>query len=433
MDRAPVRHPASAFDLFNVLYECIYEPSMHVVFEVTGSFSIERLRTATLRIVAANPYLHAKFTIIDNAPFWEELPEDSWEKAFVIDSGTGPAPPGSLPLPLDVYTGPQLRVTVYQRKDTNRICISCHHGFCDARGILFLSRDLFALYHRLAGDPGYFPKPLGPYDRSSRALLATYSEDELKNAETDGVIFEDKWRFPNKNTTRGVPTLAYLTLPADRMRDIKAFGREHGARVNDILVAAFFLAMIRIRESPDDYGSIRGVLTTADMRRLLSESDVIYPMNYSVAFEIQLTVYEGDGLSDIIREVVQTLRSRTDGGLGPSCFTLFEDMHRKGMQEVRSFLSGMSARYASTAQKNPVLSNIGVIDLEWLNPAGEKDNASLTLKDAWLIPCVCWPYCFLTVASTCNDRLTLMIAYEEGPYSKDTIERFLNLMDNFLP
>lgn len=432
MDRAPVRHPASAFDLFNVLYECIYEPSMHAVFEITGAFSIERLRTATLRMVAANPYLHAKFTIIEDAPFWEELPEELWEKAFVIDSGTGPTPPDCMPLPLDVYTGPQIRITLYQRQETNRICVSCHHGFCDARGILLLSRELFALYHH-AGDPAYIPQSLGPYDRTSRALLATYSEEELNTAETDEELFEDTWRFPNENTTRGVPTLAYLTLPADRMKAIKAYGRDHGARVNDILVAAFFLSMIRIRDNPDDHGSFRGLLTTADMRRLLSESDLIYPMNYSVAFEIQLRMNEGDGLSDIIREVVEVLRSRVDGGLGPSCFTLFEDMHRKGMQEVQSFLSGMSARYASTGQKNPVLSNIGVINLKWLNPFGEKDGDSLTLKDAWLIPCVCWPYCFLTVASTCNDRLTLMVAYEEGPYSTEKIEKFLRLMDSCLP
>ncbi|PWR75086.1 condensation domain-containing protein [Methanospirillum stamsii] len=433
MTQIPKRYPASAFDVFNVLYECIYEPSMHVVFEISGEISIERLKTATLRMVAANPYLHAKFTIINDTPFWEELSENLWEQAFVIDSEPGLTPPDYMPLPLDVYAGPQIRVTLYQREETNKICVTCHHGFCDARAILFLSRELFDIYRRLAGDPDYTPEPLEPYDRTSQALLATYSEEELKNAETDTEIFEDYWRFPHENTNQGIPKLAYLTFPEDRLKTIKAFGRSHGASVHDILIAAFFMAMIRIRDNPQDYNSTLGILTTADMRRLLPVSETSNPMNYSIAFEIQLRILEEETLPDIISDVVKKLKARINGGLGPSCFTMFEDLHKKGMPEVRSFFEGMKTKYASTGQKNPVLSNIGVIDLEWVNPAGNSDNNTLNLKDAWLIPCVCWPYCFLTVVSTCNNRLTLMIAYEEGPYSKDTIEEFLKLMDSHLP
>jgi len=433
MTQAPVRYPASAFDLFNVMYECIYEPSMHAVFAVTGEISVERLQTATLRMVAANPYLHTKFTIVNDSPVWEELPEEFWEQAFVVNSEPGPSPPDCMPLPLDVYTGPQIRVTLYLREDTSRICITCHHGFCDARAVLFLSRELFSLYHRLAREPDFIPEPLEPYDRTSQALLATYSEEELKNAEIEKEIFEDKWRFPIENTTRGIPKLAYLTFPEDRLKTIKDFGRPYGASVNDILIAAFFMAMIRIRDNPDDYNSFLGVLTTADMRRLLPESETTHPMNYSIAFQVELLIREDETLSDVIGDVVKTLKRRTDGGLGPSCFTMFEGMHQKGMAEVRTFFEGMNTKYASTGQKNPVLSNIGVIDLEWLNPAGNNESSSFTLTDAWLIPCVCWPYCFLTVASTCNSRMTLMIAYEEGPYSTATIDSFLKFMDTYLP
>jgi len=435
MLQSPVRHPASAFDLFNVLYECLYEPSMHVVFQGTGEISVERLKTATLRLVAANPYLHTKFTIINDIPFWEELPKDLWERAFVIDSGIEPVPPDHMPLPLDVYSGPQIRVTLFQRKgeDSNRICVTCHHGFCDARAILYLSRELFDLYHRLAREPDYIPEPVGLYDRTSRALLATYTEEELKHADANAQIFEDNWRFPNENTGRGIPKLAYLTLPETRMSAIKAYGKSHGASVHDILIAVFSLAMIRIRDNPQDYDSFRGILTSADMRRLLPATDIIYPMNYSIAFEIQLRIFEGAGLSDIIGNVTTELKYRKEGGLGPSSFTLFEDLHKNGISAVRTFFEGMNSKYESTGLKNPVLSNIGVIDLDWFNPQRKNDNHVLTLTDAWIIPCVSWPYCFLTVASTCNNRLTLIIGYEEGPYSKDTIEKFLKLMDVLLP
>lgn len=169
------------------------------------------------------------------------------------------------------------------------------------------------------------------------------------------------------------------------------------------------------------------------MRRLLPATDIIYPMNYSIAFEIQLRIFEGAGLSDIIGNVTTELKYRKEGGLGPSSFTLFEDLHKNGISAVRTFFEGMNSKYESTGLKNPVLSNIGVIDLDWFNPQRKIDSHVLTLTDAWIIPCVSWPYCFLTVASTCNNRLTLIIGYEEGPYSKDTIEKFLKLMDVLLP
>ena len=37
----PARHPASSFDVFNVYFERIYDPTMHVVFTFDGGIEAE--------------------------------------------------------------------------------------------------------------------------------------------------------------------------------------------------------------------------------------------------------------------------------------------------------------------------------------------------------------------------------------------------------
>ena len=57
----------------------------------------------------------------------------------------------------------------------------------------------------------------------------------------------------------------------------------------------------------------------------------------------------------------------------------------------------------------------------------------LDLRDIQYLPCVCWPYGFLMIASTFQDRLTIASAYEEGPYATATVERFLGYVNEYLP
>ena len=56
----PARHPASSFDVFNVYFERIYDPTMHVVFTFDGGIEAEVMREATMRLIASDPYLRSR-------------------------------------------------------------------------------------------------------------------------------------------------------------------------------------------------------------------------------------------------------------------------------------------------------------------------------------------------------------------------------------
>jgi len=435
MSPAPVRHPAPAFDVFNVYFERVYDPSMHVALTFDGEIDADALRAATMRVVASDPYIRSRYTEVDDRPVWEEIPEDEWKRAFVLIPGGGDEPLTTPPPPLDVRSGPQVRVNLYRREGGDSVAVTCHHGFCDAAGALTLAREVFAVYQGIVDDPDFRPPSRAPYERSTKRVLALYPEEERGQALAEEEPFVDRWRFPVERTGRGTPRIARRTLVPERLGRIKAFGREHGATVNDVLIAAYFLAFQKIRDDPSDRGAPRSLLTSADLRRRypgLYEDTVL--ANLSIAYEITLSTEEGAQLSDIVGRVTAiTARRKGGGSPGVAAILFYEEIMAGGMPAVRAFFDEMIERYGVSGHKNPVFSNLGIFDPGDYLPVPGKDGSMLDLRDIQYLPCVCWPYGFLMIASTFRDRLTLATAYEEGPYSTATVERFLGYVDGYLP
>ncbi len=432
MSPSPIRRPAPAFDVFNVYFERIYDPTMHIVFTFDGEIDVGIMKEATKRLIASDPYLRSRFAAVDGQPVWEEVPEEQWEGAFVL------FPAGEVeilpPPPLDVRSGPQVRVNLCRRGEGDLLAVTCHHGFCDASGAMTLARDLFSVYRGIMEDPDFRPIRRDPYDRSTDRILALYSDEERQRALAEEEPFVDRWRFPVERTGRGTPRIVCRTLPPERLGLAKAFGKRHGATVNDVLIGAFFLAFAKIRGDPSDRGAPRSILTSADLRRkhpgLHAEG---LPMNLSIAYEVTLSAGEGARLEDAIGQVAAITARRKAGSLGLAAILFYEEILAGGMPAVRTFFDDMIERYRTSGLKNPVFSNLGVFDPGNYLPVPGKDGTELGLLDVRYLPCACWPYGFLTIASTFRDRLTITTAYEEGPYSTAVVERFLEYVDGYLP
>jgi len=451
----PTGHPAPAFDLFNVYFERIYNPTMHIVFAFDGHLDAAVLQTATRRLLESDPYLRSRFAEGDGdgMPRWEEIPEAEWERAFVYhptgEDGTGqgegqgsgdvnPFPPTTPPAPLDVRRGPQLRVTLSRETGGDRVTVTCHHGFCDAGGLRDIARMLFATCRNLQQAPDYRPASAGWYDRSMKPVLARFTEEEMRAARDREEPFVDRWRFPAERTGRGTPRIASHTLTPERLRRAKAFGKEHGATINDIMIGAFFLAFQKIRDDPTDNGAPRSLLTSADLRHYVhgaGDAGACHPMNRSVAYEVTLTTGGGACLEDVIGQVTAVTKQRKAEGLamGLGCILFYEEICSGGMPAVQQFFDAMMGGYETTGQKNPVFSNIGIFREEDFLPLVGGDDRPLRLRDVCLLPCVCWPYGFLMCLSTFRDVMRIVVAYEEGPYAGETVERFLGLVDGYLP
>lgn len=449
----PPGRPAPAFDLFNVYFERIYDPTMHLVFAFDGHLDETVLQTATMRLLEANPYLRSRFAEGNGMPRWEEISEGEWGRAFECPPpGNGdvtPMPPEYPPAPLDVRSGPQLRVSLSREAGGDRVTVTCHHGFSDAGGLRDLARQLFRVYRKLEQDPDFRPAPAGWYDRTTAPVLARFTAEEMQAARDSEEPFVDRWRFPAERTGRGTPRISSRTLSPDRLSRAKAFGKEHGATINDIMIGAFFLAFQKVRNDPADHDQPRSLLTSADLRRPLVQSGVAdrpaaayaadetgasLPMNLSVAYEVTVTAGEDARLEDVICQVTAVTKKRKAEGLamGLGCILFYEEICRGGMPAVRQFFDAMMQGYETNGQKNPVFSNVGIFREEDFLPPEGINGHPLRLRDVCLLPCVCWPYGFLMALSTFRDAMTIVVAYEEGPYSRETVEEFLALVDGYL-
>ncbi|WAI02033.1 condensation domain-containing protein [Methanogenium organophilum] len=442
----PSSRPAPAFDLFNVYFERIYDPTMHLVFAFDGELDEDILRTATRRLLERDPYLRSRFAEGDGMPRWEETPETEWGRAFVylpeneeedrMDANA--FPPTTPPAPLDVRCGPQLRITLSRETEGDRVTVTCHHGFCDAGGLRDLARTLFTTYGELLRNPDFRPAPTGWYDRSMHPFLSRFTEEEKQAAQENEEPFVDRWRFPTERTGRGTPRIASRTLSPDRLRRAKAFGKEHGATINDIMIGACYLAFHAVRNDPEDCDAPRSLLTSADLRRHLTVTDrteEFPPMNLSVAYEVTVTAGGNARLKDVIGQVTAITRKRKAEGaaMGLGCILFYEEICAGGMPAVRQFFDTMMEGYETTGQKNPVFSNIGIFREDEFLPLVGRDGRSLGLTDVCLLPCVCWPYGFLICLSTYRDAMRIVVAYEEGPYLGETVERFLAYVEEYLP
>lgn len=430
-----MRAPAPVFDVFNVHFDRIYEPTMHILFEFNGRIDEKYLKSATIKTIISNPYLSSRYTEREDTAFWEKIPPDNFDEAFYIlkISGSNEIIFTNPPSALDVYRGPQVRVGIYRFDNCDTVVVSCHHGFTDARGLSDLSAELFTTYRNLQDNPGYEPKSKGWYHRGTEDILKNFSALKIRETLANEEPFIDRWAFPVVSYGRGIPRIANRKFPPERLRKIKEFGREYGATVNDIVAGAFFLALLKINSCESPVSSKKSILTSADIRRYYGREKEKNPQNLSIAYEMSLIADKNYELKDIIGQITEISKEKKSGDMGLACIAFYEEIFTGGIKKVLDFFNIMMGGYEKSNYKNPVFSNTGIIDPECFIPENGRNKKNPEIINALFLPVICWPPGFLMTVSTFKDSITILSGYEEGPYSKDTVETFLKYIDDYLP
>ncbi|WP_048152729.1 condensation domain-containing protein [Methanolacinia paynteri] len=432
----PERAPAPPFDIFNIYFDKIYDPTMHLCFSLDSRIDEERFRSAFMLALDSDPYLSSRYVEKNGAAYWERISREKYEKAFsfhVVGEGDL-APPDVPPGFVDVYSGPPAAAAVFRAEGKGDVVtVSIHHGCSDVRGLIDLASFLFTVYRKLGEDPAYVPEFRGWYDRDAKKILEKFSEEDIEKEAGREKRIVDRWAFPFEYRGRGTPRYAFRIFPEERLSAVKEFGKRYGATVNDVLIAAYILALIEIRDDPSDRNNQRGVLSSADMRRHLREKGEYSVENLSIAEMIEIVAVEGEGLGDAVRKVAEITKERKAGAFGAFDIKFYEDLYASGLGAIRDFFNEIISGYDTIPLKNPVFSNIGIIDDGRFDPGPGRDGSALNIEYAMFLPVICWPLGFLLCASTWKGSLSLQCGYEDGPYSAEKIGMFLDLIDRLLP
>jgi NRPS condensation-like uncharacterized protein len=407
-------------------------PVFHLELGFGHALDVQRLVAAFERLLDAEPLLGCRFVEGPLRARWRRLEPAAREIVTVVEGDA--AYEGFKAESIDPATGPQLRVCLQRRPAGDRLALKICHLVSDSGGMMQLTGEAAALYARLAREPGHRPPPAPGRQRSPwpvvrglpwRAYPQIWlnflreSYENLVPPRTHALPLEAAAAAPAPGEVRYV--LAHL--PAERVERIRDYGRRRGATLNDMLLAAFFRAQVRLG-APHDGAALR-LTINVDLRRYLPDAPRGV-CNLSQHESVVLGRELGDDLDATLRRVraVTARRKGSWPGLNPLISLL--PLWHLPYPLFRRLISGSIASGARNHSSANGLTNTGVID-----PAAVSFDGAP--KSAWMIMMPLRPPLFGVAASSYRGALTLSAGELPAAMTRVTTARFFEALAAELP
>jgi len=407
------------------------EMIIQLEMEFSEQLNADRLARAVELALDAEPILGCRFVPHWRKPYWERMNSDN--SNVFPETKTEDAFESFKVASLDAYTGPQFRVCLWNYANGARLLLKVSHYVADATGVKDVARIISSIYSRLSQDPSYHPEPNIHGSRSAWQVLKyipkrRYAALYFRFLRNDAQIN----RAPERTLTLPFPegqteSLSFLQrfLPNDFVSHIVEYGRRHKATINDLLLAAFFRALVSTA-GWEGHEHLR-VTSTIDLRRYIPIRQASAVANLSVWADgwPNLGTDLGQDFSSTLGKITsmtQRYKQNFGGidtlmgvlvGLGPSPYNWAMNWVKRSYQKRRE-----KGKWAHA------FTNTGPID-----PSAVTFRSKPVM--ARLLPPPSYPPLFALGISGYEGTLTL----STGVYSiqRDLAERFLDTMVAELP
>ncbi len=430
-------HPASAFDVANIHFSTIYDPTLHLVLQADGAFDLSALETAVEAAGTMVPILGSHYCEEKDRGYWQcgmgEKP------AFSVHEITGTMDPNDLPLAsIDPFTGPQLDVRLCRSPEEDGgkrgdiLIISGHHGAMDVNG-LFQAASLCAdAYRRVCeGRPPVFQGPSWE-SRGTEALRAPFSAEELDAAYERESVCTDEWSFPCREGPCGQLLWDTFTIGADEVTRLRAAGKDVGVTLNDRIMAAFFCALMKISGDVYTDAPRLTILGAMDLRRYLPVAPYRSIVNLSVEYELSLSPLCGEGMDTALPVVSEVMTEMKEGNFGLGMMEFYERLYAGGAGAVKAFMAGIAKEYPVTGKKNPFLSNVGAIPSTAAAFQHGEEGTPLQVTAAYLTSREIYPPGIGAYVSTYQGEMTVTIPSCAGVHDPQEIRALAGAMRAYL-
>ena len=421
-DARATRMRAEVWDQMQFFFQEYNDHQLHAAISFGGRIDRDIIRKAVFLSMERVPLLGSKFVLNNFRPHWEKAASFSDEEVVSFVDTINPAEEIDKFLVgmTNELTGPQVAARVVAGESKDTLCIILNHMVCDGSAFKEYLYFLAGLYTELQtgqgsatryrdGDrsPKQIYRHMGMLDRVRVFLLpSAYKKD--------GIVFplraEDR---------KGCPFIARQTLIEERFAALKEYGRQHGATVNDIILAAYFRALHKTLDLR--LGEALTIPCMADLRRYL-------PSGTAGAF------------CNLTGNIVCRIGSDIGSDLGQTVAKVAAET--KAQKEHYPGLAGLSTLYAlfrllpfSSLRKwmkegfpNPLIgmTNIGIIDPERL-VFGKTE-----VEQAFVTGSIKYPPYFQLALTSFKDVITFAIAEYGTKEDRERIEQFLRVLDGEL-
>lgn len=413
------RIKAESFDRMQYFYRAVHEPLIHARIQFDGHLDETTLKKAVTCSAGVIPLIACCFCPSAWRPHWEPRQFAGEDMVHVVETRTANEQEQFrlLASGIQITAEPQLKIYLVRSPEADTLCILMNHMVCDGAGFKEYLAVLSGLYTKFCSSSEVSPQA-GSGSRSAGQLLKGLSiTEKIKTAclKYDLSAQKEQALYPLQGD-KGNPFFVIRRLQRADLNQIRNYGRQHNATVNDMLLTAYARVLSRKTNQK------RIVIPCpVDLRKYLPKIGQQGICNLTSNYICDITIGENDSFSDSLRQTADQMRKQKQSRGSLKSVILLETI----FHVLPFWLLQRVFRHLFTI---PVLSysNLGVID------GGKIKFEGSPIKDVFLTGAIKYVPYFQISVSTYEDVLTLSSNLHGTEQDRKSIAEFLQEMEEEL-
>lgn len=411
-------YPAYGQDIFNYLSaNTASDHHLHMVLHFGGQLRQNILAKAIRITMDIEPVLGCNFVEHAESPYFKRRADlDTLDHCLVYETESPDTDLHKfIALPTDSKKDPFVQAQILRTRTNDILCVKLDHTVSDGGGLKEYIYLLAKVYTHLCSHSTY-PISQKPSRRDCAYILKYVNGDALKAWQPPQSPPAPAWSFPAIQYKNQKPTFSKRQLKEEQLLILKTLARSHAATMNDILLTAYYRALFKITDTPEEKAQLISI--SADLRRYIPDNIVV--ANVSSSFNSLLTNNKGESFIDTLKQVAQiTAELKQNLVILPTAL-FFEYMGSLKFLDAKKIYENINQQNSKVNTFPPFLSNIGII-----NPLR---FGNLSANEGYVVTPAMFAPLFMLGASTYNEVLTIIVNYYTSDINQELIQKFLNYM-----
>lgn len=416
-------YPTTAFDCFNYIAQDYNSNALiQFVLKFDETLDYSLLLRALENAITVDPILGCVFSVRDDQPQWEIVPQNISEICRHIDTTDLDAEIFHfLSERIDVRMECPVKMALIIQQDKTVLGIKLHHALCDAGGALQFVQLLANNYSKLLLNAYFVPRIKNP----KRGTEDFYDFFGVKDK---GTRFKAEM-LPDMQSTWGTPvgdSIAVQSFACQQLRidskcllRIRQFAQKQESSLNAVITAAYYRALVNILHPSE---ATKEMQFSVNMRPFTKNQSSNSLCNLSNMFNVKLPTQAA------FEDLVKMTKLEIDKILEPEIIlqSVLACELMSDFKALKAFYAADWEQVKSSGLCTPMISNVGKLDNEPISFGNQQPKDMYIVSPSFVGPS------FMLAVSSYNGIMTLCSAYYKPSTSDDFVNKLLQTMGEIL-